>query len=211
MGLGRCCRTPGWRTFATAGYVVRADHRYYASSDFRSALCHFTGAPLIGFAVTGHRRVASCGHDAGAETDLSCSTMGCVIVPIPIRRRVLGCRTSKLFAPSMVFALVVRARLPLLSLHAGDLHDAVSGFLIVRTDHLLAAQGDFVMALQRSGLPFRRPPATGPLGRYPDRTFTGKSTAACRTHTTSRSAGASGDGTRSLTASDRLGHSLSPT
>ena len=54
----------------------------------------------------------------------------------------------------------------------------MSGFLIVRTDHLLAAQGDFVMALQRSGLPFHWPPATGPLGRYPDRTSTGKSTAA---------------------------------
>ena len=30
------------------------------------------------------------------------------------------------------------------------------------------------MTLRQSGLPFRRPPATGPLGRYPGRTFTGK-------------------------------------
>ncbi len=81
----------------------------------------------------------------------------------------------------------------------------MSGFLIVRTDHLLAAQGDFVMALQRSGLPFRRPPATGPLGRYPGRTFTGKSTAACRTHTTRRSAPLPRIGTLPLTVSAAWG------
>src|SRR6266436_3635972 len=34
------------------------------------------------------------------------------------------------------------------------------------------------MTLRRSGLPFRRPPATGLLGHYPDRTFTGKPIAA---------------------------------
>jgi len=39
------------------------------------------------------------------------------------------------------------------------------------------------MALRRSGLPFRRPSATGPLGRYPGRTYTGKSiTASQDTH-----------------------------
>ena len=38
------------------------------------------------------------------------------------------------------------------------------------------------MALRQSGLPFRRPPATGPLGRYPDRTPTGKPSTAFRTH-----------------------------
>jgi hypothetical protein len=50
----------------------------------------------------------------------------------------------------------------------------------VRTDHLLAAHGDFVMALRQSDLSFRRPSATEPLGRYPDRTLTGKSIAACQ-------------------------------
>src|SRR5664279_4946154 len=39
------------------------------------------------------------------------------------------------------------------------------------------------MALRQSGLPFRRPPATGPLGRYPDRTPTGKPSTAFTTHT----------------------------
>jgi hypothetical protein len=53
---------------------------------------------------------------------------------------------------------------------------------LVRTDHLLAAHGDFVRALRQSDLSFRRPPATGPLGRYPGRTLTGKPIAASRTH-----------------------------
>ena len=39
------------------------------------------------------------------------------------------------------------------------------------------------MALRRSGLPWRRPPATGLLGHYPDRTFTGKPAATSSGHT----------------------------
>ena len=57
---------------------------------------------------------------------------------------------------------------------AGMVYDPCLGFLIVRTDHLLATRGDFVMALRQSDLSFRRPPATGLLGHYPDRTHTGK-------------------------------------
>ena len=46
---------------------------------------------LIGFAVTGAPEGGTLRTlDAGVETDLSCSTMGCVIVPLPIRRRVSG-------------------------------------------------------------------------------------------------------------------------
>jgi len=52
--------------------------------------------------------------------------------------------------------------------------------VLVRTDHLLTPRRGFVVALRRSGLPFRRPPATGLLGHYPDRTFTGKPNAACQ-------------------------------
>ena len=84
-----------------------------ASSDSRSALHHFAGSLLIGFAVTGHRRLAARGHRAGAETGLSCSVIDCATVPPPIRRRVLWRCSSKSFTPSMVFAQVVRARLPL--------------------------------------------------------------------------------------------------
>jgi hypothetical protein len=148
-----------------------------ASSDFRSALRHFAGPPLIGFAATGHRELAARSHHAGAKTDLSCSTMGCVIVPFPIGRRVPGCCASKVLAPSMAFARLSRARLPLASRSRGVVYDP-AGFLVVQTDHLLAAHGDVVMALRRSGLPFRRPPATGLLGHYPGRTPTGKSIAA---------------------------------
>jgi hypothetical protein len=156
-----------------------------ASSDFRSALRHFAGPPLIGFAATGHCELATRSRHAGAKTDLSCSTMGCVIVPLPIGRRVPGCCTSKVLAPSMAFARVSGARLPLASRSRGVVYDP-AGFLVVQTDHLLAAHGDVVVALRRSGLPFRRPPATGLLGHYPGRTLTGKSIAALQDtpHTT---------------------------
>lgn len=58
------------------------------------------------------------------------------------------------------------------------LNDA--GRLPRRTDRALArpAVRDFVVALRRLGLPFRRPPATGLLGHYPDRTLTGRFIAA---------------------------------
>jgi len=39
---------------------------------------------------------------------------------------------------------------------------------------LAAHEGDFVMGLRQSGLPFHRPPATRLLGHYRDRTLTGK-------------------------------------
>src|SRR6266542_503859 len=45
--------------------------------------------------------------------------MGCVVVPLPLRRRVPGCCFSKLFAPSVAFALAVGARLPLVPAFAG--------------------------------------------------------------------------------------------
>src|SRR6266545_3528597 len=45
--------------------------------------------------------------------------MGCVVVPLPLRRRVPGCCRSKLFAPSLAFALAVGARLPLVPAFAG--------------------------------------------------------------------------------------------
>jgi hypothetical protein len=54
---------------------------------------------------------------------------------------------------------------------------------MLRTGRLLDAQGAFVVTLRRSGLPFRRPPATGLLGHYPDRTLTGKPTATSSGHT----------------------------
>lgn len=72
----------------------------------------------------------------------------------------------------MAFAQRKEARLP----HCH--HDGAARFLNVRTGCLLAAQSGFVMTLRRKGLPIRRPPATGLLGHYPDRTLTGKPIAA---------------------------------
>jgi hypothetical protein len=96
------------------GSVVPGISGTTASSDPRSALTHFAGTPLIGLAApspqTGWH---PAWLTAGAKTGLSCSVMGCVIVPLPIRRRVLGCCTSKPFAPSMAFASKPQARLPL--------------------------------------------------------------------------------------------------
>ena len=54
---------------------------------------------------------------------------------------------------------------------------------MLRTGCLLAPQRDFVVTLRRSGLPYRRPPATALLGHYAGRTLTGKFITAFRTHT----------------------------
>src|SRR6266536_3460593 len=158
-----------------------------ASSDFRSALHHFPGPPVIGFAAPGHPRPATWGHKGrGRDGSLLFSDglcgrsapttpAGSWVLPLQALRTVRGLRPRG------------RGSAPARSCLRRLAYDASTGFLIVRTDHLLVAQGDFVMALRRSGLPSRRPPATGLLGHYPDRTFTGKSTAACRTHTATRS------------------------
>ena len=58
---------------------------------------------------------------------------------------------------------------------------------MLRTGCLLAPQRDFVVTLRRSGLPYRRPPATALLGHYAGQTLTGKFITAFRTHTTTAS------------------------
>ena len=136
---------------------------------------------LIGFAVTGASeggtpRICECRcrdgsllfHDGLYDRSAPTTPTG------------LWCCASKVFTPFMAFARVSGARHPHVSRWCGV--GSRRGYRIpcVRTDHLLAAHGDFVMALRQSGLPSRRPPATGPLGRYPGRTFTGKSIAACQ-------------------------------
>src|SRR6266536_3246807 len=154
-----------------------------ASSDFRSALHHFPGPPVIGFAAPGHPRPAPWGHmrrgrdgsllfsDGLCGRSAPTTPAGSWVLPLQALRTVPSLRPRG------------RGSAPARSCLRRLVHDASTGFLIVRTDHWLVAQGDFVVALRRSGLPSRRPPATGLLGHYPDRTFTGKSTAACRTHT----------------------------
>src|SRR6266511_759648 len=161
-----------------------------ASSDFRSALHHFPGPPVIGFAAPGHPRPATRGHtrrgrdgsllfsDGLCGRSAPTTPAGSWVLHLQALRTVPGLRPRG------------RGSAPALSCLRRLAYDASTGFLIVRTDHLLVAQDDFVMALRRSGLPSRRPPATGLLGHYPDRTSTGKSTAACRTHTATASTAA---------------------
>src|SRR6266496_3810688 len=138
-----------------------------ASSDFRSALHHFPGPPVIGFAAPGHPRPATWGHKGrGRDGSLLFSDglcgrsapttpAGSWVLPLQALRTVRGLRPRG------------RGSAPARSCLRRLVYDASTGFLIVRTDHLLVAQGDFVMALRRSGLPSRRPPATGLLGHYP--------------------------------------------
>jgi hypothetical protein len=85
---------------------------------------------LIGFTATGAPdggTLRAC--VAGVETDLSCSTMGCVIVPLPLRRRVSGAahpRSSHRSWPSPVGAGLGTRMSPA---GAGWVHDADTGFL----------------------------------------------------------------------------------
>lgn len=137
---------------------------------------------LIGFVVTGApddgtRRALV----AGVETDLSCSTMGCVIVPLPLRRRVSGAahpRSSHRPWPS-----------PLSAGLGTRLSPAIAGWVTTRIQDSLRTDRPLARRPRRlchgdSTVGSLLPPATsyGPLGRYPDRTLTGKSIAASRTH-----------------------------
>jgi len=108
-------------TLRSGGFCCPRLHRYYGLLRLPLGAPSLHGfSPLIEFAVTGRPGVASSVPEfAGAKTDLSCSMVGCVIVPLPQRRRVLRCCASKVFAPSMAFAREVRARLPLVPANAG--------------------------------------------------------------------------------------------
>jgi hypothetical protein len=110
-----------------------------ASSDSRSALHPFTGSLLIGFALTGHRRLAARGRLAGAETGLSCSVIDCATVPPPIRRRVLGrCYSQVLHAIHGLRPRSTGSAPAWSPLSQGGFDDA-AGFLIVRTGCSLAS------------------------------------------------------------------------
>ena len=140
-------------------------------------------AALIGFAVTGHPRTAPWSRGFRCRDGSLLFRAGLCDRSAPTTPTGLWCCTSKIYTPFMAFTLGVLGSAPACS-------PLTRGFFTTRiqdssrTDRSLARRpkGDFVMALRQSGLPFRRPPATGPLGRYPDRTLTGKPTTASRTH-----------------------------
>jgi hypothetical protein len=103
-------------------FPPRALPRFIGStsrSDSRSALTHFTVQRLIGLgAPSPPVRWHPTGLTAGAETGLSCSHDGCANVPLPLRRWVLRGCLSKVFTPSMAFAWIHEARLPVGSLRS---------------------------------------------------------------------------------------------
>jgi len=86
-------------------------------ADFRCAPDRFVGCTYRPRLLPGTAGWRACGQNAGAQTDLSCSMFGCANVPIPIRRGVpRGC-DSKIFTPSMAFAVSGTAQLPLCPAH----------------------------------------------------------------------------------------------
>ncbi len=148
------------------------------SSDFRSTLHHFTGCAYRFRCYRSTRRWRPSGRGCRCRDGSLLFHDGLCDRSAPTTPTGLWCCTSKLFTPSVAFARAIRALHPHVSRSRGD--ESRRGYRIpsVRTDHLLAAHGDFVIALRQSDLSSRRPSATGPLGRYPGRTLTGKSIAA---------------------------------
>ena len=89
---------------------------------------------------------------AGAQTDLSSSVLGCANVPIPLRRRVPEGCNSKVFTPSMAFARIPEARLPLCSHgYRGVVLRRCRIRITLRTACLLDPKRAFVEALRRFG------------------------------------------------------------
>jgi hypothetical protein len=154
------------------------------SSDFRSTLHHFTDHAYRFRCYRSTRRRHPPGPCCRCRDGSLLFHDGLCDRSAPITPTGLWCCTSKVFTPSVAFARMHGARHPHVSRSRGVVSRRGYRIPCVRTDHLLAAHGDFVMALRQSDLSFRRPPATGPLGRYPGRTLTGKSIAASRTHCT---------------------------
>ncbi len=129
-GLGRCSRHPARGPSLRRVMLSAPITATMTSSDFRPAPRHFTFSAYRLRPLPEHPGQHPRAVNAGAETDLSCSAVGCVIVSLPIRRRVHRCRTSKVFAPSVAFAHALGARLP----HGppvsrGLFNDADTGFL----------------------------------------------------------------------------------
>ena len=100
-------------------------------------------------------------------------------VPRPLRREVLRGCASRLFSPSMAFALTAGARLLLVPTMRWVCSRRGRLRFMLRTAWSLPLKGFRHRAPAR---PVSRPDrrsATGPPGSYPDRTFTGRRRRAC--------------------------------
>jgi hypothetical protein len=122
-------------------------------ADFRCARGPFRGLHLSASPATGHHGPASPRPpNAGAQTDLSCSVLGCAHVPLPLRRTVLPGCISKIFTRSMAFAQWGEARLRLGSAaERRDVHDAAGFASSYGPRARSTPKGAFVVALRRIG------------------------------------------------------------
>ena len=102
-------------------------------------------------------------------------------IPLPIPRRVFQRCDSRIFAPSVAFAVTHPARHPLVA-PDGACPNEAAGFASCCGLVLCSLQRGFRRCASTPGVsPRRRQPATGLPGDYPDRTSTGWRTPACRT------------------------------
>jgi hypothetical protein len=142
------------------GYVVLAILSTMRSSDSS------TGLPFPLRCATVYR-VGYVGRHPTTRRGLPSPLINCLSIPRPIHRRVLRRCTSKSFAPSMAFAPSRRARLPLGPLswvHTDDAAGFTSCYGLLSCDDIASAFGS----------PLSRMVTTRSLGRYLDRTCTGK-------------------------------------
>jgi len=123
------------------------------------------GSPVIGPHAPSHR-TARAGEGFPSSCIHRCT------VPLPIPRRVLRRCASRIFAPSMAFAVTHPARLPLVP-PSRVLSRGGRIRVMLRTGTLLPQKGFRRCASTPGVSPRRRQPATGLPGDYPDRTFTG--------------------------------------
>ena len=127
--------------------------------------------------VDGERRTPTKGVRGGLG--LPSSRRHLPHVPRPLRREVLRGCASRLFTPSMAFALTAGARLLLVPTMRWVCSRRGRLRFMLRTAWSLPLKGFRHRAPAR---PVSRPDrrsATGPPGSYPDRTFTGRRRRAC--------------------------------
>src|SRR5215218_5320510 len=81
---------------------------------------------------------------------------------------------SRLYTPSVAFALTTQARLLLSPANGGAMSRHGRLRLTLRTARSLPPEGLSTLGFDAGRFPRRRQPATGPPGSYPDRTPTGR-------------------------------------
>jgi Transposase IS66 family len=97
--------TPGYWSFASARLCCPRRHRYYYRLRLPLDTPPLPGATGYRFRRYHSRRAGSPATSVLASRRISpVSSVGCACIPLPLRRRVLRCCNSKVFAPSVAFA-----------------------------------------------------------------------------------------------------------